>query len=64
MDWPASTGQGWQQAIIPLRCFPGAVATSFSSVDRLLIVEGARASALTIEDVRLVDAPVGPCPPE
>jgi beta-glucosidase len=64
MDWPASSGPGWQQAILPLRCFPGAVATSFSSVDRLLIVEGARASALAIEDVRLVDAPAGPCPPE
>jgi beta-glucosidase len=64
MDWPASAGPGWQQAVIPLRCFPGAVATSFSSVDRLLIVEGARASALAIEDVRLIDAPAGPCPAE
>ncbi len=64
MDWPASTGPGWQQAVIPLRCFPGASATKFGSVDRLLIVEGTRVSALTIEDVRLVDAPAGPCPPE
>jgi beta-glucosidase len=62
MEWPASPGPGWQRAILPLRCFPGADATTFSSVDRLLIVEGTRASALAIEDVRLIDAPVGPCP--
>ena len=64
MDWPASPGPGWQQAVIPLRCFPGADATTFGSVDRLLIVEGARVSALSIEDVRLIDAPAGPCPPQ
>jgi beta-glucosidase len=61
MEWPASPGPGWQRAVIPLRCFPGADATTFGSVDRLLIVEGTRASTLTIEDVRLTDAPEGPC---
>lgn len=64
MEWPASPGTGWQQAIIPLRCFPEADATSFVSVDRLLIVEGTGASVLAIEDVRLIDAPPGPCFPE
>lgn len=64
MAWPASAGPGWQQAVIPLRCFPGATAATFGSIDRLLIVEGTRASALAIEDVRLIDAPAGPCPPE
>ena len=64
MEWPASAGPGWQRAVIPLRCFPGADTTPFGSVDRLLIVEGARVSALSIEDVRLVDAPAGSCPAE
>lgn len=64
MDWPASSGPGWQQAVIPLRCFPGADGTTFGSVDRLLIVEGTGVSALAIEDVRLVDAPAGSCSPE
>lgn len=62
MAWPTPPGPGWHQAIIPLRCLPGATTASFDSIDRLLIVEGRRDSALAIEDVRVVDAPAGPCP--
>jgi len=59
--WPAASGSGWQETTIPLRCLPGAGATSFASVDRLLIVEALRPAAMSIEDVRLVRIPLGTC---
>ena len=59
--WPTASGPGWQETTIPLRCLPGAGAASFASVDRLLIVEAVRPAALSIEDVRLVRVPAGPC---
>jgi beta-glucosidase len=60
-DWPAASGSGWQETTIPLRCLPGAGASSFASVDRLLIVEAIRPAAMSIEDVRLVRVPHGTC---
>lgn len=58
LAWPAAPGPDWQSLVVPLGCFMAVV----TGVDRLLIVEAKEPVVVTIEDVRIVDAPEARCP--
>ena len=64
IDWPAVAGSDWNQISVPLHCFSGSNARGAISVDRLLIVEASGSATMSLEDVRLVEAPAAGCPGE
>jgi beta-glucosidase len=64
IDWPAVAGTDWNQIIVPLHCFSGPNGRAAISVDRLLIVEASEPAIISLEDVRLVEAPTAVCPAE
>ncbi len=56
--WPAADSSDWTQIIVPLRCF----SDSQGAVDRPLVVEASGPATISLEDVRLIEAPSAACP--
>jgi beta-glucosidase len=64
INWPAIAGSDWNQITVPLHCFSGSNGQEAVSVDRPLIVEATGSATLSVEDVRLAEAPAAGCPGE
>lgn len=60
--WPATDNSDWKQILVPLRCFANPQWPASGFVDRPLIVEANGPATISLEDVRLVQAPEADCP--
>lgn len=62
--WPATGSSDWSQITVPLRCFSDPQGPDSGVVDRPLILEASGPATISLEDVRLIQAPEADCPVE